>query len=92
LQFKATWGKKIHKTPSQPMAGRGSTAPVVPVTRGSINRRIGSRLSWSLKEDPISRITNTERAGRVAQEVDHLTSKPQDAEFNPQYCTPKNKE
>jgi hypothetical protein len=40
-----------------------------PSNAGSINKRIGSG------QDPTSKITNTERAGRVAQVVKHLPTK-----------------
>jgi hypothetical protein len=41
--------------------------------------------TWWLKVDPISKITNTNRTGRVAQVVECLLSKTKTLSSNPQY-------
>jgi hypothetical protein len=53
--------------------------------------KIGRSLSsLSKKQNPISKITRAEKAGVVAQEVQHLPSKYETLEFKTQYC--KNKQ
>jgi hypothetical protein len=67
---------------------------VLPVTRGSINRKIAFQASPALKRKPISKITKAERAGGVAQVILLLTSKhlALSSMFNLQYpLTPKEK-
>jgi hypothetical protein len=46
------------------------------------------RVAPVIKQEPISKITNTKRAGRVTGVAGHLPSK-HEAKFNPQYCQKK---
>jgi hypothetical protein len=39
MQLEASWGRNIHKIPSQLMARYSGIAPVIPAMRESINRR-----------------------------------------------------
>jgi hypothetical protein len=49
--------------------------PVIPATWKSTNRRLMVQGVLGIKPDSVSKITNTERAGRVVQVLEHLPSK-----------------
>jgi hypothetical protein len=49
--------------------------PFIPAIQGSTNRRIIIQVSLGIKQDPTSKIANMKRAGKVAQEVEQLSSK-----------------
>jgi hypothetical protein len=48
--------------------------PVTPATQGNTNRRINVQAGQGIKYDLISKITNTKRAGEMAQVVEYLPS------------------
>jgi hypothetical protein len=50
---------------------------VMPATLRSTNRQIMVQAGHSVKRDPISKLTNTKRAGDVTEVADHLPSKHQ---------------
>jgi hypothetical protein len=52
---------------------------------GKTNRRIMVQTRPGMKRDTISKITNAERAGSMAQVVEHLPTKYQGPEFDHQY-------
>jgi hypothetical protein len=54
-------------------------------SQGSTNRRTVVQAGLGIKWDPISKITNTKRAGGVAQVVEHLPSKFEALSSNPNY-------
>jgi hypothetical protein len=49
--------------------------PVISALQGNPNKRVIVQASLGIKGDPISKITNTRRAGFVAQVVEPLPSK-----------------
>jgi hypothetical protein len=49
---------EVHKSPSQPMAGRHGVQLSSPAT-GNTNRRILVKAGLSIKRDPVSKRTNT---------------------------------
>jgi hypothetical protein len=51
------------------------SGPVISATCGSTNRRFKDQASLGIKLDPISKITNAERAGRVASVANCLHTK-----------------
>jgi hypothetical protein len=59
--------------------------PVIPALQGSTSNRTVVQVRPGEKRDPISKITNTKRAGGVAQVVEH----PPSHEFIP--CSAKKK-
>jgi hypothetical protein len=58
----------VLETPSQPMAGTGGM-------QGSTKRGAAVQTDPDIKQDPISKLTNAKRPGKVIQEVEHLPSK-----------------
>jgi hypothetical protein len=49
--------------------------PVILATRGNPNRRTMVQTGLSIRQDPISKITNTEKADKVTEVIEHLPSK-----------------
>jgi hypothetical protein len=68
-------GQKVHETPSQPMAESSRIYLLSKLHNEVKNRRIKVKASLNIKQDPISKITNAKRVGRVAQVVECLPSK-----------------
>jgi hypothetical protein len=56
---------------------------------GGINRRIEVQASLGIKQDPISKITNTKTAWGMAQLEAFSLSKLEALSSNPQYCQKK---
>jgi hypothetical protein len=69
MQLKANPWQKVHKTPSQPIAGYSGSLLSSQVFR------IVIQAVPTIKQDPISKITKAERAEGMAQVADHLLSK-----------------
>jgi hypothetical protein len=88
LWFKTSLGKKVHKTPSEPIAGAGVHTSHLRYL-GSINRGITVQASPGIKQDTISKITDTKKAGGVAQVVDYLLSKIKVLNSTPSMHPPK---
>jgi hypothetical protein len=82
-EVQSQFGQKAPQTPSQPMTGHSST-------HLSINGRMVVQARSDIKQDPISKITYTERTGRLAQVRERLPSK-YETKFNVQYCKKKKK-
>jgi hypothetical protein len=55
--------QKVHKTPSQPIAGQWQ-APVIPATEGRINRSLMVQASLGKKQDQISKINHRNKGWR----------------------------
>jgi hypothetical protein len=61
------WGKSLQEPISQSNVWYGDIhAPVILAMQGSTNRRIMVQSGPGIKRDPISKITNTKRAGGTA--------------------------
>jgi hypothetical protein len=52
-------------------------ASVTPVTQRSTKRRITVQVSLDIRQNPVSKITNTKRAVRVTLVIQKLPSKPE---------------
>jgi hypothetical protein len=50
---------------------------VIPSYTGNTNRRIVVQAGPGIKQDPISKITNTKKAGNMVQKVEYLPNKHQ---------------
>jgi hypothetical protein len=68
-------GLKVLKIPSSNKSWVRWRVPVTPVTWGSTNRMITVQAGLGIKQDPISKVTNTKMSARVFKMVvDHPTS------------------
>jgi hypothetical protein len=70
-------GDKVRETPISTNGWAQGFMPVIPALQRIINRIIWIKASLGIKPDPISKITNRKRAGRVVQVVECLPSKHQ---------------
>jgi hypothetical protein len=82
FMFNASPGKKFTRPHLNQGPGVVSHA-CQPSYVGSTNREIVVQASLGINKDPISKITNTKRAGGMVQMVECLPSK---VGFNLQYC------
>jgi hypothetical protein len=80
--FQGQLRKNAHESPSQTMAEHAAHTCHNSYTVKH-NRRFTVQASPIIKQDPISKITNTRRACRVIQVVEHLPSKCEPMSSNP---------